>query len=203
MADAHASGGRGAQGSAGRSFNLGHLALAYIVFAIVCLITGYVVSSASSSTPLTVKNDHVHGPFKVEKDGTVLKVEVAADRIPRNTWTFIEVEVLDAAKKRLFSFGDQLSRYEGYDGEYWVEEKKSYSAKTTIDKAGTYHLRFKVQGRATLRGRLMEIYGSSIPYYVAGVAALLSALVLNEIQNRAIVRTVRRVRGAFENAENA
>ena len=117
-------------------------------------------------------------------------------RNPVNSWTFIEGEVLDADEEYLFSFGDELGHYTGVDSEGpWTEHKNSYSVKLTLPEAGDYFLDFVAEtsrggDNTPLTVTVEKLRGSSLPHILAGVVALIIAVMLNEIRNRTINKLI-------------
>lgn len=177
--------------------HLGHLALLYVAFAGLCFLTTLFFSHASEKQQADLNTpEGKFIPLEVKKDNTVYEVTVSTSGLPVNSWAFIEGQVLDADKEYLFSFGDELSYYAGRDSEGpWSERKGDYSAKLTIPKAGTYYLGFvtetswrrdDVQASITVE----KLRGSSLPYTLAGIVALIIAVVLNEIRNRTITQVI-------------
>lgn len=186
------------QTPAGRGVHLGHLALLYLAFAVLCFFTSLFFAQGSErrQVRLNTPGDQLI-PLEVKKDNSVYEVTVSAPRLPVNSWAFLEGQVLDADKEYLFSFGDELSYYAGRDSEGpWTELKDSYATKLTIPKAGSYYLKFIDE--TSRRGdsvyasvTVSKLRGSSLPYTLAGVVAFIIAVVLNEIENRTITRVIK------------
>ncbi len=180
----------------GRGVHLGHLALLYLVFAGLFLLTALFFSQGRVEKEFHL--DTPEGglvPIEVKNDETVYEVTIASDLIPVNSWAFIEGQVLDADKEYLFSFGDELSYYTGRDSEgRWTERKNSYSAKLTIPKAGNYFLSFVTEtSRGGDTGAIVvvrKLRGSSLPFMLAGAVAFIIAVVLNEIRNGTITKII-------------
>ena len=189
--DPHRSTGR----AAGRPAHLGHLALLYVAFAALCLITSYFYSTGSLERRENVGPDGLVGPIEITGSNSVYEVAVHRTRSVTNTWSYVEVQVLDANKEYLFSFGDELSLYSGRDSEgFWRERNETYSTKLTIPEPGTYFLKFVIEESSRANSgfgvTLSRMAGSSLVHLVAGIAALVIGIVLNELRNRTISRMV-------------
>lgn len=192
-AHARAGGPNPKTGKTGRPIHLGHLALVYLAFAVLCLITSVFFTASSGRQTYTAGDGNTFGPIEVADDRSVYEIKVRSTSLPNNSWAFVEVQLLDARGEYLFSMGDELSFYSGRDSDGpWTERKDSYVGKMTIPEAGSYYIRVLVQRSAASAGALYvsvsRLYGSSLPYLVAAIAALVIAVVLNELQNRTITR---------------
>lgn len=162
-------------------------------FAALCLLTSLILSLFDGSDLLqeTVgsKGGEI-GPFSIKKDNTVLIANVYQN-IPRDHWSFIGLELLDSNRNYLTGFGDELWSEDGYDSEgyYWQESDKDYSAKVTVNKAGTYYLKvtpdnnFKPEQQRSkdINITLKTQSLSTIPHFAAAIISLILALILNFI----------------------
>jgi hypothetical protein len=209
------------------SVDLGWVAMVFICFGLLGLLTAYIMSQPSTTyfnsrvtqsgpslPPAAAKADpedaaedvaeaRAHpitnyalvGPFQVRKDNQVLFVRIQAD-LARDSWSFVESEVLDARKDYLFSFGKELWHETGVDDEgAWVEVDRDYEMKMTIPAKGTYYLNIKTQGDKMPSSFLVAIggaVGSSLPHLWFGIVVLGIGLVLNEAANRTILRLMSR-----------
>ena len=189
----------------GGGVHLGHLALLFLAFSILCLATTLFFSTSLTQQSFSISHNGVFGPIEVKEDQAVHEVTISARDLLNNSWAFVEAQLLDANREYLFSFGDELSLYSGRDSDGpWVESKYNYSTRLTIPKAGTYHLRFLIEQRQGSRGHgqfaatVRQLRGSTLPFFVAGIAALLIAIALNEIQNRTVTKVVRFVHNMAE-----
>lgn len=185
----------------GGGIHLGHLALLFLGFSILCLATTLFFSSSLNEWKGPIAHDGLVGPIEVTKDRAVHEVTISAGSLRNNSWAFVEAQLLDSNKEYLFSFGDELSLYRGVD---WVERKETYSTRLTIPKAGTYYLKFLIEqppngiGTGRFTAAVKRLRGSTLPFFVAGIAALLIAIALNEIQNRTVTKVVRFVHNMAE-----
>lgn len=189
----------------GGGIHLGHLALLFLAFSILCLATTLFFSSSLNEWKGPIAHDGLVGPIEVTKDRAVHEVTISAGNLRNNSWAFVEAQLLDANKEYLFSFGDELSLYSGRDSDGpWVESKYNYSTKLTIPQAGNYHLKFLLEqspgtsGSGSFSATVRQLRGSTLPFFVAGIAALLIAIALNEIQNRTVTKVVRFVHNMAE-----
>ena len=176
----------------GRQIHLGHLAAVYLAFAVLCLFTSLFFSGTSNERAEDLGHEGLFGPIDVREDRSVYAVEIRNPSLANNSWTFVEAQLLDANREYLFSVGDELSLYRGYDGgEAWTERKDSYVAKLAIPEAGTYYLRVLIEPGGSsarpVRVTVRQLAGSSQPYLVAGIVALIIAVVLHEIQSRGMI----------------
>lgn len=88
------------------------------------------------------------GPIAVD-EGSWVDVEVKQDIQGASgsykRWSFVTIELLDAQKEYLSSFGGEFWNYAGYDdGYYWTEDDEFYET-TLWMPAGTYHVRLKTE----------------------------------------------------------
>ena len=110
-------------------------------------------------------------------------------RLPNNSWTFVEGQVLDEKKEYLFSFGKELWAESGRDADgVWSESDTSYSIDLTIPNPGLFYLKFESDRYADKRRGIAVIVtrknGSWIPHFWFGLVCLLIGVVLNEIKNK-------------------
>jgi hypothetical protein len=175
--------------------DLGKIAIVFFIYGVIGLITSAFYSGGS--TPFIRKNivsmaGETLGPINIKKQNTVIEVSVAA-AMHKNTWSFVEGELLDSKKEYLFSFGKELWRETGYDEGHWDEKDAEYSMDITIADPGTYYIKIKVKDGAkspsSITVALSTKNGSNIPHLWFGIFALLIAIILNEKKNRSI-RTI-------------
>jgi len=183
--------------------NFGKLAMVFLVFAVISLITAAVWSGNQSTQSFTVSPGKPAGPITTTSSDTVLNIGLA-HATPNQTWASIEASILDSRQKRLFSFGDEVFAESGRDSEgSWSESKTTFDMKVTIPDPGTYFINIGVTaGRvgqkadpaisSQARSRVVVAIqrGSSIPHLVVGILALIIGLILNEMQNRTFTRLI-------------
>jgi hypothetical protein len=117
----------------------------------------------------------------IEKANTVLEVDVAQP-FRADGWSYVEAEVQDEEGEYLFGFGEELWAESGYDEGPWHEEKNDYDLSVTIPERGSYYLAFVGQGADAAYGgyspaietrvTVSKKKGSSLPFFAAGVLAL-------------------------------
>ena len=171
--------------------HLGHLALLYVAFSLLFLVTSLLFESEILDRRQKVQPGGTVGPITVVEKNTVYEVLVQRLYAAANTWSYVEVQVLDANQEYLLSFGDELSQYSGRDSEgYWTESEETYSTKITVSEPGIYFLKIVVEEsndrNSQFRVTINRLQGSSLLHLVAGIAALAIAIVLNELRNRTI-----------------
>ncbi|WP_043611068.1 hypothetical protein [Ensifer sp. ZNC0028] len=219
MADAYRKQTTGSGPTIAAGLDYGRIASVYICFGLLSLFTAWVFSWESqkiftgparmaASSPAAVEADEAGervptqnyeliGPFMVTRANQVFRVQVTAD-VQVNRWSFVEVELLDAEKDYMLSFGQELWHEIGADSDGpWEEADEIYEMKLTIPQPGAYYLNVKAQGpvRANvIRVAISRSYGSSIPHLIFGVLTLSIGLLVNEIVNRTIIRLAKRFR---------
>jgi len=158
-----------------------------IGFALLSLATGtfFMVSGERIAEAILPAEGGRVGPIVVERANTVLEVDVHQP-FRADGWSYVEAEVQDEDGEYLFGFGEELWAESGYDEGAWHEEKNDYDLSVTIPEPGTYYLAFVGQGAdAQLGGynpaietrvTVLERKGSSVPFFVAGILALLTGV---------------------------
>jgi hypothetical protein len=163
---------------------LAYTRAAVLLFAFA-IVSGFsaLLTGLSAGEPLQRRLDAsggLVGPITVQEDGTVLQIEVRQD--PGNqSWSFVGGEVLDAGKNYLFGFGEEMWHETGYDSDgYWSETKSSYDVKIRLPR-GQYYLNFSGEKQpgsnpGSVRVTVEEKLGSSIPFWILALLALLAAV---------------------------
>jgi hypothetical protein len=157
-------------------------AVLLFIFAMLCAISALAVN-LSVGERLERRLDAsggLVGPITVQEDGSVLQIEVRQN--PGNqSWSFVGGEVLDAGKNYLFGFGDEMWHETGYDSDgRWSETKNSYDIKVRLPQ-GQYYLNFSGEKQpgsnpGSVRVTVEEKLGSSIPFWILALLALLAAV---------------------------
>ena len=102
-------------------------------------------------------------------------------------WSFVTIELLDADKEYLSSFGGEFWHYAGYDDGYWNEEDTEYETMLQFPSPGTYYLQLQTDanvGMDELRPITVEMHerawwGNPIPVrYAAFVAFFLGGILI-------------------------
>lgn len=165
------------------------IAIITLGFGVLSLVTGLVfsvVGTRLANATLPAEGGRV-GPVVVERANTVLDVEVYQP-FRADGWSYVEAEVQDEEGEYLFGFGEELWAESGYDGGSWHEEKNDYDLNVTIPEPGTYYLAFTAQAAGVQYGgyspaietrvTVEKKIGSSLPFLVAGILALLGGAFL-------------------------
>ena len=170
--------------------DLGKVALALLAFALLYLVTAFVMSSATTLSSKTYRLKESIGPIRTTVDNTVLEVNVQG-RLMNNSWSYLELVMQNSKKEYLYSFGKELWRESGYDSDgSWSEADQDFTQKITIPKKGIYYLALTGEGsnnNSTYKVRVSEAAGSSLPHMWIGILLILVGLVLNEIKNRTLI----------------
>jgi hypothetical protein len=120
----------------------------FLVYAIVCWITSFVLdqpSGAAIKNALTTE-DRAIGPLKVERANQVYDIEVKNPTIGNDQWSYVSGELLNEDQEPLMSFGKEQWAEAGYDDEgHWSESDTGYTMKLTVPKPGTYYFDFNVE----------------------------------------------------------
>jgi hypothetical protein len=170
------------------------LAMVFIIFGIVCLLSALIFSLSKNSIlhkkiPL---EGRVLGPITVDQDNTVYQINVYNPFGSTNQWCFISGEVLNEKKDYLFGFGQELWKESGYDSDgAWTESKTNYDMKITLQK-GTYYLGFESESStptgygSDITIQVEKLRGSSLYFFIAGIVGLIIGVIMNEIANQTI-----------------
>lgn len=176
-------------------------AMALIGFAVFSFVTalffnvttGSLISEALPPTGGTV------GPIIIDSNRSVLQVKVSQE-VPRNRpGNQVTGIVLDEQKNALFSFGEEFWSESGYDdGGSWAEQKTAYDIKITLQK-GTYFFELDSDSPAASQSRIHIVVkkkgGSAVPFFVAGIIALIIGVVMNEMAKGSISRGLKNMEG--------
>lgn len=169
----------------------------FIFFGLLNLFSSFSYSSTQktllskniSSIELNFKDGVIIGPFKTLKKREVVDININAS-IPRQSWLFIDGEMLDKNKEYLFGFSKELSYYSGRDAEgQWTEYINTATTKVTIPKPGTYYVKIKSEQEyykplSSARITISKKNGSTIPHIWMGIFCLICACVTHEKSER-------------------
>ncbi len=176
-------------------------ALALIGFAVLSFVTALffnVTTGALLSENLPPAGGIV-GPIRIDSDRTVLQIKVAQN-VPRNgPGNQVTGVVLDETKNALFSFGEEFWSESGYDdGGSWAEQKTSYDIKITLQK-GSYFLELDSENPnaspSQIQVTVKKKGGSAIPFFTAGIIALIIGVIMNEMAKGSISRGLKNMEG--------
>lgn len=121
--------------------------LVFSVFSVACF-------AAAMSLERTVEGVSIYkeqlgafggelGPFEVARDNTVYRIEVNGELqlgAKNSTWGFIEGSLLDADRKFLIGFGDEMWKERDSEGTY---ESTSMVLDLMIARKGVYYFKFQ------------------------------------------------------------
>ena len=79
--------------------------------------------------------------FHVDKPEHLIEIQMNAN--VDNSWVYYDISVIDEQKEEVYSMGEEISYYHGYDGgESWSEGSDSATAYFKVQKPGDYFLLF-------------------------------------------------------------
>ncbi len=176
--------------------HLGHLALVYLAFATLVLISGFFAySERTALVDGTFADGAVIGPLSFANADTVLEVTVAK-AVPDQSWAFVELEVQDAGGSRLFSLGEEMWHATDPDGRRpGTEVAQSIVGHIVLPTAGQYRFVLWDNGPAGAAPtqttvRIDQKGGSTLLFWVAGITALLIAAIAAEMHGKVFGRIV-------------
>ncbi len=89
--------------------------------------------------------EHLTKPFKIERDGEILRLKGSAPL--NNSWLALDFAVVDSEDRVLKEFWNEAAYYSGYDSEgHWSEGSPRFSSCFKVEKAGNYRLLVHAQG---------------------------------------------------------
>ncbi len=166
--------------------------MALIFFAILSFVTA-LVFNVSTDSPIDQSlppTGGVVGPITVEKDRTVYQIQVGQELPQNGPGNQVTGIVLDKDKNPLFSFGEDFWSESGYDSDgSWSEKKTSYDIKVTLEK-GSYFFELESDNSTASLSQIRIIVkkkgGSAVPFFIAGIIALIIGVILNEMSKGTI-----------------
>ncbi len=169
-------------------------AMALIGFAMLSFVTAlaFNLTTGTLISEVLPAAGGVVGPIQVEKDRTVYQIKVEQSVGRDGAWNQVTGEILDEKKEPLFSFGEEFWAESGYDdGGRWSEQKTDYDIKITLQK-GTYFLGLESENQdaslSQVRVSVKKKGGSAVPFFTAGIIALIIGVVMNEMAKGTISR---------------
>ena len=108
--------------------------LVFIIFALLCWGMEFYFSG---------------GPLTVTTPASTYKISLSQNAIALKVWNAVDVEVLDADKNYLFSFGEEFWHESGYDDGNWEESNKYMEMKVHFEKVGVYFLSISAESNAS------------------------------------------------------
>jgi hypothetical protein len=178
--------------------DFGKVALVFFIFSLIGFVTAAFFSFDKEEVvrdSFSFGTEAMSGPIYVKKHHETYNIDITAN-IPRQTWMFLEGEVLDDEKEYLFAFGKELWHETGYDGDgAWRENKNHYNIKVTFPNPGSYYLNFKTENAYSDNSSQADFVvivrkknGSSIPHLWFGILTLIIGIFLYEKQNKSITK---------------
>jgi hypothetical protein len=105
------------------------------VFVISIFYSGDLIKKASFSSKVHQVKFHIDNPKHL--------VEIQMRANVNNSWVYYDISVLDEQNEELYSMGEEISYYHGYEGgESWSEGSTDATAYFKLDRAGDYLLLF-------------------------------------------------------------
>lgn len=141
----------------------GKLSFVVILFAVLFAATAFVFSIEASGKPERVAADKLFGPVEIRRANQLVTFELTHFS-PRESWSYIEGEVLTADKKTVMSFGGDYYHESGYDGGRWTERQKEQTVVARFPKPGQYFLKFKVESGAKYSKKGIDITSQTTIY---------------------------------------
>ena len=170
--------------------DLGILAKVFFICGLVSILTSFFFSSGTKEHYQTeLHQNEIWGPIKVKKNNSSYKVMIHAD-LGWQSWSFLEIEVLDYDKEYLYSFGKELWRESGRDLEgAWQENNNSYNMNITFPKVGNYYFKLKADSNRAMgkiRVSVSRVRGSGIPHLIFGVICIIVGCVFHEKKHKSL-----------------
>lgn len=168
-----------------------NLSKALFIYALICLVVAFILSFNSGKEikqTVSMVGGQV-GPLQVVDNNTVYLINVRQN-VSSNSWSFITVDLLDANKQYLFSFGDEMWHESGYDSDGgWTESTNEFDMKVTFPNKGLFYL--SVGGEKSTNNRNASVtvtvnkkVGSSLAFSVVGILCLILAVGIWFFENK-------------------
>ena len=159
--------------------NILNAALILMVYGLLCwLMNFYFASGYEPEQARMPLEGGMFGPFTVDDPASTYQISVRQRSIALKVWNAVDIDVLDAEKNYLFSFGEEFWHESGYDDGNWDESKKQMNMKVHFEKAGVYFLAVSAESNAAPRyGNGYDISvkrsrGSSLAFKWLGIVSL-------------------------------
>lgn len=125
-----------------------------------CMHNGEKIDSFTV-TPTDYIDEYITTPFTVSAANTLCRAKF--DSSDDNSWTYLDVAVIDEQDQALLDFSVQTSYYSGYEGgEHWSEGSRTKSRMFKIEKPGEYRLLMKGTGGQGDSTAEAAAYGSQV-----------------------------------------
>lgn len=189
--------------SDGNGVHLGKLALVFVVFAALFLITALVMDISSKTIEQTVRANESVGPIVTTRPNTILYISVE-NRSLSNSWAYVSAELVDRRGRWAGGFGGNQYHETGSDSDgFWSESENVVDMTLVVPDPGEYRLKFKVDGnrmtsnsaadvtrRTQLKVTVDYKLGGGGIFFIIGLIVLIMAVILNEVRNRTIMRMI-------------
>lgn len=161
------------------AFDAGVVGFWLLVFAALSFVTAFVAQLPANERRIWLASGETSEPITISERNTLLNVTVA-QRLATDSWSFPELQLLDADKEYLFSFGDELWYETGRDSDGpWVEHHTTYGLDVRVPEPGIYHLAMQIDGaQVPVLVTFGRLHMSFLPHFWAAVVALGAGLVL-------------------------
>ncbi|MBT4921570.1 MAG: hypothetical protein HON23_00980 [Rickettsiales bacterium] len=174
--------------------DLGILSKVFFAFGIISILTSFFFSAGTKEGyQAKLSPNEIWGPIQVNKKNASYKVKIQAN-LGRQSWSFLEIEVLDSEKEYLYSFGKELWRESGRDSEgAWQENNTSYKMNITFAKTGNYYFRLKSDSNRAMgpvHVLISRVRGSGIPHLIFGIICIIVGVVFHEKKHNSLARAL-------------
>ncbi|MBC2603372.1 hypothetical protein [Puniceicoccus vermicola] len=171
-----------------------------IGFSMLCFLGAFYMSlgaGAVQSFTFNPGEEKQIEQLNVKEPNTVFLVDVSQSTsgLTNNKgWSDVSVNVGSPEGSNLMAFGSDFWRASGYDDGPWSEKKNSFDMKVTFPIVGKYPVSIESASsppnyNKPVLVRFEPKRGSTIPFFVFGVVALLVGIVMGYYANREAVNT--------------
>ena len=156
-----------------------HTALILMVYGVLCwMMDFYYAGGYEPEQARMPLEGGMFGPFTVDDPASTYQIVVQQHSIALKVWNAVDIDVLDAEKNYLFSFGEEFWHESGYDDGHWDETKSGMDMKVHFEKPGVYFLAVSAESNAApMYGNGYNISvkrsrGSSLAFKWLGIISL-------------------------------
>lgn len=165
--------------------NIGFILLA---FSALCFITTFFIGGKTLQDSQTFeKEGGLYGPFTTTSDNEIYNIVVHQELFP-NSWSYVNISLLDEEQEDLFTISESLWAETGYDQGYWSESDLKFNSDITVSNKGKYYLLFEPEfstDPSKIGQMTVTVYkknGSSLPFVMGGFISLLISILLITFQ---------------------
>ena len=134
-----------------------------IVFILLSVISSFIIEVNVEDEQYThlPKAGGLYGPFTIHDDGTPTSIKISRTRaIDAFDWDALDIEILDANKNYMASFGAEFWKETGRDSDgRWSEEDNDAELRYFFHQKGEYFLKVTTQSTDTRKNNQL--------YYIA------------------------------------